>query len=301
MGASALCCSHVPFGEGVWSGLGFDSFFVAVPVQAIRWTGLLQFSFAAEGLAMKTFIWTTVVWALTVVACCFSLPQECYGQPKKKPKTKEKEVPRLPENRALKVGDVGTLDSCSESVPTRAWILQVIDENNALIEIRNFRGVDFDRNVLQVKETVWLTAPTDGMVDDRGYKSDQIFEVVGTKRYQTARGTSKTVMVIKPVDPAELTRRAEAEQAAKQAAEKAKQEAIQAAKKKVEEAKRRTWTSGKYKVDAVFITVISGKVRLKRVDNGKMIMVPLERLSKEDQEFIRERKWLEKPQPSKKP
>jgi len=40
---------------------------------------------------------------------------------------------------------------------------------------------------------------------------------------------------------------------------------------------------------------------LKRLDNGKEITVPMRLLSKEDQEFIKFRKWLKKSPPAKKP
>ncbi|MCA9235884.1 MAG: hypothetical protein KDA44_10465 [Planctomycetales bacterium] len=51
----------------------------------------------------------------------------------------------------------------------------------------------------------------------------------------------------------------------------------------------RTWTdkSGKYKIEAEFIEVLDGNVRLKRAD-GKTISLPLTKLSKEDQIYLRE-------------
>ena len=51
----------------------------------------------------------------------------------------------------------------------------------------------------------------------------------------------------------------------------------------------RTWTdkSGKFKIDAEFIELKEGKVRLKDSD-GDVISVPLGKLSKEDQQFLRE-------------
>lgn len=47
----------------------------------------------------------------------------------------------------------------------------------------------------------------------------------------------------------------------------------------------RTWTdkSGKYKVEASFIRIVDGQLKLKRLDNKKEIFVPLSRLSAEDQ------------------
>lgn len=47
----------------------------------------------------------------------------------------------------------------------------------------------------------------------------------------------------------------------------------------------RTWTdkSGKYKVEASFIRIVDGQLKLKRLDTGKEISVPLSRLSDQDQ------------------
>ncbi len=83
---------------------------------------------------------------------------------------------------------------------------------------------------------------------------------------------------------------------ARQDAEMAKQAAIQAAKKRIEDAKRRTWTSadGRFTVDAKFVGVISGVVSLEK-DDGQRINVNQDRLSQADQDFIRNRKWLEQP------
>lgn len=50
----------------------------------------------------------------------------------------------------------------------------------------------------------------------------------------------------------------------------------------------RTWTdsAGQYTVEAQFITLIGGTVKLKRRDNGNEISLPMEKLSKEDQNWI---------------
>lgn len=51
----------------------------------------------------------------------------------------------------------------------------------------------------------------------------------------------------------------------------------------------RTWTdkTGKFKIEAEFIEILDGDARLKRAD-GKTISVPLTKLSKEDQTYLRE-------------
>ncbi|MGI9516093.1 MAG: SHD1 domain-containing protein [Pirellulaceae bacterium] len=46
-------------------------------------------------------------------------------------------------------------------------------------------------------------------------------------------------------------------------------------------------TSGSYEVEAKFIELIDGKVRLQKLD-GSTIDVPLEKLSEEDQQFVRD-------------
>jgi len=52
----------------------------------------------------------------------------------------------------------------------------------------------------------------------------------------------------------------------------------------------RTWTSstGKFSVVAKFVEFKNGRVHLERKGDGKKIELPMSRLSKEDQEFIRE-------------
>ena len=51
----------------------------------------------------------------------------------------------------------------------------------------------------------------------------------------------------------------------------------------------RTWTdrTGKFKVEAEFVELVKGKVTLKRADSDKTVVLPLSRLSKEDQSYVR--------------
>ena len=64
-----------------------------------------------------------------------------------------------------------------------------------------------------------------------------------------------------------------------------------------EVAKRRTWTSadGRFTVDAAFISMTGGQVTLERIGDGQQITVKMERLSQDDQAFIRNREWLSQP------
>ncbi len=63
---------------------------------------------------------------------------------------------------------------------------------------------------------------------------------------------------------------------------------------KVDSAKSRTWNSkdGTYKTEAKFVSFSEGVVTLKKTD-GKVVRVPLERLSAESQTFVTERGWLQ--------
>jgi peroxiredoxin len=99
-------------------------------------------------------------------------------------------------------------------------------------------------------------------------------------------------------DPAELKKeKAKAEKAKQREKEKAEELAAQEKKKKRQEAlaarapKFRTWsdTSGSFHTTAKFRGVVAGKVRLERED-GTVISVPLDKLSDEDQQYIRDRK-----------
>lgn len=51
----------------------------------------------------------------------------------------------------------------------------------------------------------------------------------------------------------------------------------------------RVWkdSRGEFSVLALFVSFGNGKVTLKKVETGEVISVPLERLSKEDQEWIK--------------
>lgn len=75
------------------------------------------------------------------------------------------------------------------------------------------------------------------------------------------------------------------------AGDKPEQETSVTTTKKQEHASRRTWTSsdGKHAVEATFVGILSGNVVLERRD-GKQIRLPINRLSKADQDFLRQRK-----------
>jgi hypothetical protein len=88
-----------------------------------------------------------------------------------------------------------------------------------------------------------------------------------------------------------------AERAKELEAEKAEREAAEAARlEKIELAKSRTWVSagGTFTIEAKFIAFSAGVVTLEKKD-GTKIQVPIDKLADEDQQFIRERKWLKVP------
>lgn len=151
---------------------------------------------------------------------------------------------------------------------------------------------------------------TSGMVDGRNYSLSDAFEVEGTRRYSTAIGASKQVLslriisgraataIVNEANQAMLERavnvaRAEAaEQRAakeKEAADKVAQEV--ASQEADTAAKRRTWNSadGKFTVEAEFISSGGGKVKLRRLDNGKELSLDANILSPADLAWIKSR------------
>lgn len=103
----------------------------------------------------------------------------------------QKPAPFLPEmsSASLIIGHVGRLrrprpEGQPRSESERMTVRQVIDDNNVIITME-VSGKDV---------WLWLVRPTEGLVDDRDYLTgDILFEVVGTKRYTTVLGGTKTV------------------------------------------------------------------------------------------------------------
>jgi hypothetical protein len=159
-------------------------------------------------------------------------------------------------------------------------ILQVIDKNNAIGEII----VDSNN-----KQIVWFKIDTTDMTDDHRYTTgNQWFEATGTKQYESALG-SKTVIVMKPTTNLNEEK--------KKAKEKLKAENEVQAQKILQEKDRlrkaeanRTWTNkiDKWTIKAEFVGSIAEKVKLKKED-GSIMTVPIENLSKEDQIWLRNR------------
>ena len=90
--------------------------------------------------------------------------------------------------------------------------------------------------------------------------------------------------------------RAEREQQAEQR-RKAGEERVRVEKERkeaIEAAKWRTWTdaTGEHKIEAQFGGLAFGKVKLIKRD-GSTVRLPLEKLSDEDQKWVKGKKWLE--------
>lgn len=121
-----------------------------------------------------------------------------------------------------------------------------------------------------------------------------------TYTYPTLSGGRKTVLVLErnEVRVSEVLAKARAKRDAELAAAEAKRAAAETAQKKIEDAKRRTWTSasGGHQAEAKFVSMARDVVTLEKND-GQRIEVPLEQLSKKDQDFIRNREWLNPEEP----
>ena len=177
-------------------------------------------------------------------------------------------------SRRLSAGEIGVL---RENVPYSAvaqdvYVFQVIDEDTLLIEIAYSRS---NRMIC------WLDGfSTNGVVDgDRHSGVAALLRVTGTRQYGTAIGGSRTVFVLEPfgldVDPSES-----------QPAERRRSRQRGTVRRNQAEAPR-LWTdnTGRFQVTAVFVSLTGGNVKLRKSD-GNEITLPLERLSREDRDWI---------------
>jgi hypothetical protein len=101
-------------------------------------------------------------------------------------------APRLPylTSEQLKAGEVGVLRRIGQTGNEEKdlmnfEVVQVVDASNVIVKMHSIVG----------DETwLWLKMPTEGIVDDKTYAAgDRIFEVLGTKRYRTVLGGTKTL------------------------------------------------------------------------------------------------------------
>ncbi len=215
---------------------------------------------------MKTIWLMAVVWALAVATG--------YGQGEKAPQAKNPQEPDS--TRGLTQYSQGLVTVDRRVI--LAILVQVADENNALVELVVTYGHQLEK---QKRETVWVEMPTDGLVDDTILREGSNFEKVGTKTYATAAGSKKTIPRWRLISEKELLeRQVKAEREAQAAAE---------AERAAEEARlTRTWTdaNGAFSVTAKFVKFTNSSVYLLKQD-GKEIQVLMSRLSKADQEWVR--------------
>lgn len=138
-------------------------------------------------------------------------------------------------------------------------VLEVIDNSNLLIS-------------LGTKTVLWVEqCPTKDLATDQPVRIVDRCTVTGTKTYETAAGTSRTVKVIRMPTADELKKEREAEEAA--AKEKARQE---------EEAKFHVWHSkAGTEVTAKLVGWKASKVELETKE-GKRIFVELNAFTAED-------------------
>ncbi len=206
---------------------------------------------------------STATWILLFTNALGLMSAEAFSAPPAKKPAKAPAKPSFPRNRAPEVGDKGMLFA------QRAKVIQIIDEKNALVEVEwyvdGFKGVGgvIENTTKEKNELVWLVRPTAGMVDGRLFETEELFEVTGTKRYDS-KGGQRTIPLVEFPDD-----------------------------KKNELDGYRTWLSpdGKTAIVAKFREVTGpkkeSKVTLEKKD-GTTVSHPVSGLSKADQKFVQE-------------
>lgn len=160
-------------------------------------------------------------------------------------------VPILPYIQSLSVGQIG-------GVAYQAEVRQRIGKSEAVIVV-TIDGTD--ENLVY-----WKGYDLSNLSDGSKFAVPGAVVVSGTKTYRTVVGGTKTVPLLEPIKLGAYFDE-----------EKAKRKG----------ARMRTWTSGAtFKVTAMYISYADGKVTLRKEDDTD-IVVPIAKLSKEDQDFIR--------------
>ena len=107
-------------------------------------------------------------------------------------------------NEKPKAGQLGRLRD------KRLHVMQVVDKDNVIVEGYWYYTGNYNWH----RYTLWLKEfSTEGIVDGEAIEPDNVFEVVGTKTYRNAAGSSNTVFVAMPVDTAEWLLREKAKKA----------------------------------------------------------------------------------------
>jgi len=182
----------------------------------------------------------------------------------------------------LGVGALGTIPRS-----TRLRIAQVIDDTNVHVipsekrsdldtggtrvfsptqlarAAQTFREVDGERVVFRVMSTAT-------MADEQPFAAAGVWEVTGTTSYITITGAKKTIFVLEPIEW------------------KKWQPMIAAVFSKTEAPEVRKWSdsTGKFSIMAIFAGYSDGNVTLRKED-GVETSLPLAKLSKDDQTYVR--------------
>jgi len=199
----------------------------------------------------------------------------------------EKLLPSCPLNSfRLSVGQFGSLDA------EQLEVLQVLGPEKMLV-IPLRRGTSLapgrysasglrsalQSAVLELEEgppMIIYGWPTQGMTDSQKLKPRGLFEVTGTERYTSVAGAVRTVFTLTWYDTDALLPYLKGDTPAATTRHGHRSPYVS-----------RTWTdsTGKFTVEAKYRGVVGGKVRLEKAD-GSIVFVPIERLSKRDQEWI---------------
>lgn len=196
-------------------------------------------------------------------------------------------LPRLLPWR-LKTGDIGLLfgsiSGDGDNEQNRFRVVQVVDSQNMIVESYG-KGYTIDEaaNAIRRQEKIlWITGvDTSGVTDDTYIKLDQIFEVKGTKRYETAIGTN-TVFLLSPYPIQDAS--------AVIAKSRSLSNYTPRESPKREESGFRVWrdASGVHSIEARLVKAIGGTVTLMKRD-GTEIEIEASKLSDRDRAWLKNR------------
>jgi len=120
-------------------------------------------------------------------------------------KSKTRKVPRNPIPPLYlwlaKKGDIGRLSGNSTEGGNSFRVLQVLDDENMLIttsrgQLSDTFVTESGENLISKEVTVWVSGvPTEGIVDDSFVRLSQLFEVKGTKKYDSNAGGSAVLEI----------------------------------------------------------------------------------------------------------
>ena len=134
---------------------------------------------------------------------------------------------------------------------------------------------------LSAIEAVWDLIQVETLFEGDTFRASALEEALADAETKKAEEMERHRLL-----DAEQKKRNEEAEVQQKAAERARHD-------RIEQAKWRTWLSadGAHRTEAKFVSFSAGTVTLVKKD-GKKIKVPIGRLAEEDQQFIRERKWL---------